>query len=655
MNQPNGTGNHHASGHTITIEVASGPLAAALAYQAAGLSVIPIRRDGSKAPTCRWEPYQQEAASEHQIRRWFAGDNPPGLAVIGGEVSGALECIDFDAEADTIFPAWCELVEAEAPGLVERLSVARTPAGGFHVRYRCPDAKTPGNTKLATNPSAPRKGQTLIETRGEGGYALAPGCPGECHATGRPYTHHSGPALQYVQAIGFAERDTLIRCAQSFDREPAPEPAKPKPPGGSGLSPGDDYNQRGPDWPAILEPHGWQAVHKRGEITYWRRPGKEGMGWSATTGAATSKSGRLLLCVFSSNAAPFPGPQGGRNCSHHDKFGAYAHLNHGGDFKAAAKALAADGYGDQKRSAAKPAAPQEGAAGSPPTGYDIILGHFQETYRPAFRRGAAAYSDAFGRDIKGAEVLLAPGLALVQKLAEAIDAPRDRKGNLDRDALPKFFKTWGPSAWKDLLDQLPEEGETGEVVEAAEEEFRAKVAKALWHHAALGREQTKTGAEVTRIERRTLLQWCELFARQGGWRDIRGYQLWCRRDETGQLQIALRKGLFGQVQGCADLEHLSATMFTRLAELYGVGSPGRACHARVVVLAPGFLVQLQANPVAEDGGDAGTDPARACAREPEAPLCPREHETAATQRLSGDTSGVTLPFEAQSDPKSVPD
>jgi putative DNA primase/helicase len=222
-------------------------LTRALAYRAAGLSVLPIRGDGSKAPACGpWKPYQHELATESQVRTWFAGDKPPGIGVIGGEVSGGLECLDFDAEADTIFPAWCELVKAEAPGLVARLSVARTPKPRFHVRYRCPDIDIPGNTDLATDPAAKA---VLIQTRGEGGYALAPGCPAECHQTGRLYLHHSGPPLERVQAIGIEEREVLIPCARSFDRGTPPEPtvAGTGTPRGDDLSPGDDFDQRGPD------------------------------------------------------------------------------------------------------------------------------------------------------------------------------------------------------------------------------------------------------------------------------------------------------------------------------------------------------------------------------------------------------------------------
>jgi hypothetical protein len=63
------------------------------------------------------------------------------------------------------------MVEQLAPGLVARLVIVQTPKGGRHLYYRC--ATIAGNQKLAV--SADRT--VLIETRGEGGYAIIPPSP----------------------------------------------------------------------------------------------------------------------------------------------------------------------------------------------------------------------------------------------------------------------------------------------------------------------------------------------------------------------------------------------------------------------------------------------------------------------------------------------
>lgn len=137
--------------------------------------------------------------------------------------------------------------------------------------------------------------------------------------------------------------------------------------------PGDDYNRRGPDWLEIIGAHGWSQVWSRDSKRYWRRPGKEGPGWSGTTGVCTSKDGAEFLAIFSSNAAPFDGPKDGRVCTCYTKFAAYTFLNHGGEFKAAAKALGDQGYGEQSprlrhgpRSRQPAGAEAQGASHQPP-------------------------------------------------------------------------------------------------------------------------------------------------------------------------------------------------------------------------------------------------------------------------------------------------
>lgn len=115
------------------------------------------------------------------------------------------------------------------------------------------------------------------------------------------------------------------------------------PPAGSasakGGRPGDDYNRRA-DWGEFLTSHGWRVHHRAGDVTHWTRPGKDPRnGSSATTGHCSSELRGDLLYVFSSDAAPFEADTA------YDKFAAYTLIGHNGDFSAAGKALARDGYG----------------------------------------------------------------------------------------------------------------------------------------------------------------------------------------------------------------------------------------------------------------------------------------------------------------------
>ncbi len=156
----------------------------ARAYVAAGFSVCPIRADGSKAPAVAWKAYQQRRAAEAELYLWFWGGQH-GLAIVCGAVSRNLEVIDFDDFVT--FQRWAARIGGS---VLQRYPIIATPAGGRHVYCRLPRPPQ-GNRKLACAAT----GKTLIETRGEGGYVLAPGCPGWCHPSGREYVQVSGPDL----------------------------------------------------------------------------------------------------------------------------------------------------------------------------------------------------------------------------------------------------------------------------------------------------------------------------------------------------------------------------------------------------------------------------------------------------------------------------
>ena len=339
-------------------------------YADAGVSVLPIKTDGTKTPKgdrlpieiedgekrASWKPYQRKIAGASERRRLFRSP-PVGIGVICGAVSGNLEFIDFD-KADLFTPFAAE-VELARPGMMSRLTTHRTPEG-YHLGYRCDEIE--GNQVLAQYPEENEAGvlkaKVAIETRGEGGYVVAPGSPPECHRTGRTYQHLGGPPITKATTITVEERALLFKVARSltqwFDDEPI-ESKRAKSKGDehqgehSGLMPGHDFAQK-MSWAEILEPHGWREHHTSGGRGFWVRPGKEEReGWSATTGSK-SANGNELFCVFSTNAHPFQVPTG-KPCGCYGKFGAYALLNHDGDFAAAAKALYAEGYGDRVKAA----------------------------------------------------------------------------------------------------------------------------------------------------------------------------------------------------------------------------------------------------------------------------------------------------------------
>lgn len=163
-------------------------LEAARRYVAAGLSVIPVRADGSKAPKLsrgEVEQYRERMPTDAELQKWFSPDLPVGLAVVCGKISGNLAVLDFESQA--AWERWRDrTVSLGVSHLYAAFPLVRTPKGGRHLYCRIREGWAPG-AKLAR--VAER--ETLIEVRGQGHYVLAPGCPAACHPLNLPYTFES--------------------------------------------------------------------------------------------------------------------------------------------------------------------------------------------------------------------------------------------------------------------------------------------------------------------------------------------------------------------------------------------------------------------------------------------------------------------------------
>jgi hypothetical protein len=326
---------------------AQSPLEAARAYLAADISIIPIACDGTKKPACRWKQYEDHLANPGELLRWFGGTKPCAMAAVCGVVSGGLELLDLDDERAG--QEWTALMEENAPDLLACLTIVRTPRPGLHVWYRVAGMAVPGNQKLSHHLVADAAGQmkqkALAETRGEGGYAILPGSPAEAHETGRLYTHVGGPGFNSLSIINAEERALVLDFARLLDRMPASKIRLADTPRGHDR-PGGDYEERGESWAELLERHGWRRLGSRQDYELWQRPGKDGNGHSATLGYCRDAQGRPRLRVFSSSSEF-------RTDESYSKFGAYAALEHGGDFAAAASALGRLGFGQPARPSAK--------------------------------------------------------------------------------------------------------------------------------------------------------------------------------------------------------------------------------------------------------------------------------------------------------------
>ena len=302
-------------------------------YVLSGISVIPLRLDGSKAPATRsWNQYRTRFAFSSELCEWFT--RPAGIGLVCGVQSGGLEALDFDERADEIFWAWVEQVP---PDLFSRLCVVETGGLGYHVIYRC--GIVGRNTKIAMTAA----GGVLIESRGEGGYIVGSGSDHAVHASGRPYVQVRGVPLPDVPAITPDDRKALWCAAASFDEciDPMAGYVRQRrfelrrQVESDTSTPWGDFDARA-DWVGILKPAGWKTT----KGIAWTRPGKQ-FGTSAKI--ITAKDGTEVLTVFSSTAGVLACDGTGHRTW--GKFAAFAELHHGGDRSAAAKAVIALGYG----------------------------------------------------------------------------------------------------------------------------------------------------------------------------------------------------------------------------------------------------------------------------------------------------------------------
>jgi hypothetical protein len=309
-------------------------LHAARAAYSAGLSVVPPREDGTKAPVAEWKRFQSTRPDAAQMKAWYGPCT--GLGAITGRVSGNIEAFDFDDHPT--YDAFVELAgQAGLGDLVRSIEAGYcedTPKGGVHWLYRCEDVS--GNLKLAKR-QVGAEVKTLIETRGEGGYIVLAPSNGKVHDTGKPYVLRLGGFGSIVRLVP-EHRLELLSLARSFDEMPSKEKPTNVRAGSAivsdkaGLRAGDDFRTRA-TWSEVLEPAGWVQVFTRGDVTHWRRPGK-----SRGTSATTNIHGSDLLYVFS-GSTPFEAERG------YNKFAAYTILNHDGDFSAATSELITRGFG----------------------------------------------------------------------------------------------------------------------------------------------------------------------------------------------------------------------------------------------------------------------------------------------------------------------
>lgn len=320
---------------------------------AAGIRVIPVRGDGTKAPALH--SWNQHETTEANIDQWFAGNNPHFIAMgaVCGTPSNGLELLEIEGDQlHHLKELQAHLATQGATETFQRINqgwVEVSPSGGFHWLYFVdwgtdgPETMPAGNTKLAQ--TADR--HAIAETRGAGGQFVVAPSSGQAHETGQPWKVLSG-GPDTMPTITVEERENLhaafrmldqYRTTQAAQVSPASRPSPVTPSADGSAAPGEDYNNK-THWKDILQPEGWTIDHVSGDTTYWIRPGKKrGQGISATTGYSDTGD-RLYVFTTSTEFDPeIP----------YTKFGAHTLLTQGSTspeaFTRAAKKLKDTGYG----------------------------------------------------------------------------------------------------------------------------------------------------------------------------------------------------------------------------------------------------------------------------------------------------------------------
>jgi hypothetical protein len=306
----------------------------ARAAVAAGCCVLPVADDGSKKPAGivgNWRAYQQDLPPVSLLRHWFVDHEAAGLGVIAGPVSKNLIAFDFDGAE--IFDTLAE--RAEEWGLSTLLERARTgyldatPGGGRRLLARYPDGWTWRDQPLARrpDPSDAKKVIPLIELCTWN--VVAPS-GARTHPSGRAYERLAG-GFSTVAILTLEELEDVLALCRSFDEMPKETRAEPGKKPHRGLRPGDDF-ARQVTWRELLEGQGWKLYRVFPDRTQWTRPGKR-TGCSGTTFGEDGP----FWCFTSST--PFSPDES------YSKFGAFAQLCHGGDYRRAAETLVDEGYG----------------------------------------------------------------------------------------------------------------------------------------------------------------------------------------------------------------------------------------------------------------------------------------------------------------------
>jgi Bifunctional DNA primase/polymerase, N-terminal len=302
---------------------------AAVAYAAAGYAVFPLRGKlpYGNCPACeprsaRYQPHTAGECGHELCHGLYAATSDPvragrwwarwPQANIGGRVPASLLVFDIDPRHG----GHQRLVQLEREhGLLPptRVSVSGRGDGGQHRWFLHPGGQVT-SARLGAG----------VDLKTHAGYVVLP--PSRHPDTGQAYTW--AEPIQDPAALPTRWRRLLAPTPPTLLAARRPNPPMVARSG----SVGEAFNQA-TSWTQVLGPHGWTCPDPDPDAdgARWRHPG------ATNPKSATIRHG--MLFVYSA-ATPFQPTEVGAPHGY-SRFRAYAVLEHGGDLRAAARALRA--------------------------------------------------------------------------------------------------------------------------------------------------------------------------------------------------------------------------------------------------------------------------------------------------------------------------
>jgi hypothetical protein len=319
-------------------------------FLSAGVSVIPVRdrpqlykgKEYTVKSAYPWAKWQKEIISKDELfYNMTEKFDTTAIGIVGGAVSGNLEIIDIDVKNwPGIDAKLFQELNLLYPVLFASLRIHKTPSGGYHIFYRVSNGIVPGNKKLAR-----KEGQkeAALETRGEGGYVVAPPSMG--------YTIHQD---NEIPVITWEDRCSIISICESFNqvhKKPVSSPATKKDNDYFSVNPFEDFNQNS-EAESVLINNGWSEHGRSSRFIWYTRPDK-GKGVSASFNLV-----KRIFYIFTSSTE-FEPDRGYNPAS------VLSILQHAGDRKQTFLYLTQKGYGKVKSSIEKQIVEKNGRTGKP--------------------------------------------------------------------------------------------------------------------------------------------------------------------------------------------------------------------------------------------------------------------------------------------------